>query len=415
LTLGRFTRRHPAALAIASAVAIVVLTLGWRFTRDEPSAATGIRLSAQALGPWSAQLQLTVPPDATSVQIARNGRMIDRFPAAAANHSLTYTDHLLWPGTGYDYEADALDGGGTVRSRARAATTTVAAGQDIARFYAPSSFWNQAIAANPTTDDKSAEFVQHSLVADAATANLANTDQWGIALVYANTADRNYVVGCRRYGCQSSVSFRFPALSRPTTGSDHHLTVIDPSGERELDMWLAVHDRLADRWAAGSRYVIATTGGGGACAVGTRCGSAVASGFAEMGGIIRPEEIAQGHIDHALFITVPRARMDLVACPASGTDGTDNDPSAIPEGAQIQLDPAFDVESQPWPRWEKIIARAFQVYGGYVGDTGGSLAVRAEATLNRGYEAWSQAGTPSGPSLTALPWHRFRVLDISTC
>jgi hypothetical protein len=414
LSLARFTRRHPAALALAAAATVVVLAAGWRFTDGEPNSATGISLSVQALGPWSAQLQLTVPRGAKAVQITRNGRLVDRFPAPA-NRSLTYTDHLLWPGSAYRYQADAMDGSGTVRSRAQAATTTVAADRDVPRFYASSSFWNQAIAANPTTDDSSAEIVQHSLVADAATANLANTDQWGIALAYANTADRNYTVGCLRYGCQTPVSFRLPGLTRPTIGSDHHLTVVDPSGTSELDMWLAAHDRQADRWTAGSRYVIPTTGWGAACVVGGRCGSAVAAGFAEMGGIIRPEEIAQGHIDHGLFITVPHARMDLVACPATGTDGTDNDPAAIPEGARIQLDPAFDVESQPWPAWEKIIARAFQVYGAYVGDTGGSLAVRAEATLNRGYDAWSQAGTPSGPSLATIPWARFRVLSSATC
>ena len=62
---------------------------------------------------------------------------------------------------------------------------------------------------------------------------------------------------------------------------------------------------------------------------------------------MRPEEIAQGHIDHALFFTTPYTRRDYIACPATHTDGRTDDAAAIPEGGRIQLDPAFPVDTQP--------------------------------------------------------------------
>ena len=65
--------------------------------------------------------------------------------------------------------------------------------------------------------------------------------------------------------------------------------------------------------------------------------------------------------------------------------------------------------------WEKIIAHALQTYGGYVGDTGGTLGVVAESSLNRGYDAWSLAGLPRLPSLANLPWAHFRVLNLQSC
>src|SRR5207245_1991539 len=77
----------------------------------------------------------------------------------------------------------------------------------------------------------------------------------------------------------------------------------------------------------------------------------------------RREQLAQGHIDHALFFTTPYTRKDYIAWPATHTDGQHTDPAAIPQGARIQLDPDFDVEAQRWPRWEKILARALQRYG----------------------------------------------------
>jgi hypothetical protein len=147
-----------------------------------------------------------------------------------------------------------------------------------------------------------------------------------------------------------------------------------------------------------------------------RCNGAVASGFAEPGGVVRPEEIAQGHIDHALVIATPYTRAGFIACPATHTDGKYSDSAALPEGARVQLDPNFNVDAQPWAAWQKVIARALQDYGAYVADTSGSLEVRAEANLNRGYDAWAKVGvSDDSPSLSFLPWAKFRVLKLISC
>jgi hypothetical protein len=141
----------------------------------------------------------------------------------------------------------------------------------------------------------------------------------------------------------------------------------------------------------------------------------VAAGFAAFGGVVRPEEIAQGHIDHALFMAMPYTRRGVLACPATHTDGIYNDPAAIPEGAHLQLDPAFNVDAQPWPQYEKVIAHALQTYGVYVGDSGGTLSFAGEPNLNRGYDAWGLAGVPNPPNLSSLPWGSFRVLQLQAC
>jgi hypothetical protein len=117
----------------------------------------------------------------------------------------------------------------------------------------------------------------------------------------------------------------------------------------------------------------------------------------------------------------PFTRTGVIACPGTNawvTGGFD-DPDAIPLGSHIQLDPKFDVNAQAWPQWHKVIARALQKYGAYMVDNAGSLEVRAEANLDRGYDAWGKLGIPSHwpgtPSLAALPWSRFRLLKITYC
>jgi hypothetical protein len=256
--------------------------------------------------------------------------------------------------------------------------------------------------------------ISKGVVPFASTANFANTDKWGVAVAYASPLSKLRFITCLKWGCSVDVSHRIPRYAQPTTGSDHHLAVFDEAANSELDMYDSVVD-ASGNWTAGSRYTTSPTGWGAMCQPGQRCGGAVASSVALMGGVVRPEEIAQGRIDHALAFTTPFTRMGFIACPAAWTDGKYDDPDAIPEGARMQLDPNFDVQGTSWPKWKKVIATALQEYGAYLVDTGGSIAFRGEADLNRGYNAWGLANTPEGGSLADLPWNKFRVLDIEQC
>jgi hypothetical protein len=155
------------------------------------------------------------------------------------------------------------------------------------------------------------------------------------------------------------------------------------------------------------------------CAQGAHCDGVLMSGLDQFGGIVRPEEIAQGHIDHALSLIVPYWRSGFIACPAVKAAGGVNDPNAIPMSARVQLDPAFNVDAQSWPQWQKVVAKALQTYGAYVWDAGSDrLDIRAESNIARGYDAWAKVGVPSGiglASLAPLPWNQVRVLKITQC
>jgi len=372
-------------------------------------------LQVTALDPWSAMLQWNALPDVARIEIRRDGRLLDDV-ATSGGTTLSYTDHLLWQSTAYAYEVIAFDASNQIISDETTSVTTPAQTAAFPTLYDPASFWNQPIPATAAIDPDSAAMVSASLASYAGSANFANSNEWGKPLAYANPVSMTYPVGCVRYDCGTSVSFAIPRYAAPSTGSDHHLAVLDPVTNSELDMWLASYDASADSWSAGSRYVTALNGWGAQCSPGQRCQGAVAAGFAAFGGIVRPEEIAQGHIDHALFFASPYTRAGDIACPATHTDGWASDPAAIPEGARIQLDPSFDIDGQDWPPWEKVIGHALQSYGAYLGDSGGSVAFSAEPNLDRGYDAWSLAGVPApDPFLTNLPWSSFRVLQLQPC
>ena len=280
----------------------------------------------------------------------------------------------------------------------------------VAPFYAPGSFWNTPIRAAKRVDPKSRQIMATSIVPYARLANFANGDDWGISLVYSSPNDKVYTIQDRIWYVDGPVSFAIPRGASPTTGSDHHLVVIN--GNKELDLWNARYNASTDTWSAGTAFIENINGWGANGAPGTKAGGAVASGFSEMGGVVRPEEIAQGHIDHALSLMVPIIRKGYIAAPATATDGTSTDPNAVPEGAHLQLDPSFNIDAQNWPTWEKIIAKALQTYGAYVSDHGGSLAVYGQTDMNAGNTSWSSVGVPKDAMLSDIPWSLMRVLKI---
>lgn len=367
-------------------------------------------LRATAAGPYALALGWPAVPGATAYEIRLGTTLIDRLPGAATP---AYTVRELWPQTTYPLTVTALDAtGAPLASLTTTGTTAVASGA-FPRLYSPSAFINTAIAA-PALDPASSATVAAAITPYAASANLSDDDAWGIPIVSADAQSPSFDVACQYYWCQNDFgALPIPAGAQPNTGSDGHLVVLEPSGS-ELDMWIGQH--TAGGWSAGERWVEPSNGSGANCATAWGCGAADAAGFALAAGVVRPEEIAQGHIDHALIITTPDTRQGYVACPAISGDGRHTSPTALPIGSHVQLDPSLDVAALPIPAWQKVIAVALQRYGAYVGDTGGSLEVRAESNLGRGYDAWQRAGVPAtAPSLADLPWSSLRVLSMTRC
>jgi hypothetical protein len=422
-------RRRRSLVATPQARSIVVLTTVLTLAvapqgssaapaRSDASHPRVSLFAAQVTSSW-ATVTWSSPDGAAAFAVYRDGRLLDAFPAAGG---ASYTDHLLWPHTTYRYELEARDGSGGVLADAVTTITTPRRSGSIDRFYADSSFWNAPIARGAAVDPGSREMIAASIVPWRDHTVIDDDDAWGIPLAYADPNSTTYRIGCTRYGCGTDVSFPIPRYAAPSTGSDGHLAVYDPATNRELDMWQASYDPANDTWTAGSRSVTPAEWGA-VCPPGQHCaGGGVAAGFNGWGGVIRPEEIAQGHIDHALVISMPHVRANFISCPAtdiwaSRSQGYAQDPNALPLGAHVRLSPNVDVAARAWPRWEKIVARALQTYGAYVADLDANITLRGEPPLDRGYDPWPKVGMTSvpHPSLRDLPWRRLQVLALQPC
>ena len=132
------------------------------------------------------------------------------------------------------------------------------------------------------------------------------------------------------------------------------MTILQPSTDELWEFWIAQDE--ADGWHAawgGAMKGVSTSPGyyspsswpGASWSWG-----AGASSLPVLAGMITVADLESGHIDHALSMAVPDPRSGVFALPAPRTDGDSTDPSALPEGAHLRLDPSLNIDSLNLPR-----------------------------------------------------------------
>jgi hypothetical protein len=214
---------------------------------------------------------------------------------------------------------------------------------------------------------------------------------------------------------------RIPDAARPAGGGDAHLTVIDQASGWEYDLYKvrskpAGGGTLEFRWGGRTRLD------------GDGLGSnATAAHFGLSAGIIRPQEMAAGKIDHALFMVVKCTAG--VVYPAGGGGAQCADGTNAPAGGmRFQLNYGeAEIDALPVPEWKKTILHALRQYGAYVGDTGGG-GFNFQFESGSSYTSFGQADklvdwakTQPGISAyagkyvfdlaTGVDWSRMRVID----
>ncbi len=141
------------------------------------------------------------------------------------------------------------------------------------------------------------------------------------------------------------------------------------------------------------------------------------SGCPFIAGLIRPEEIEAGEINHALAIATPINRKkisdeakweyELCSPPASRTDGSGIGPEYVPEGARLQLNPNLDLDALGISEDAKTVARAMQQYGIFVVDCGAGFSLYFQ---NLGPDGGKWQEHPGLADITKIPVSELRVL-----
>ncbi len=201
-----------------------------------------------------------------------------------------------------------------------------------------------------------------------------------------------------------------PVPSGCAEGSDldNHMVVLDLVNRCEYDFWQARKTTLG--WYASWAGSISLDSDG----IYPHGLSTRGSGFAFLGGVIWPDELHLGRIDHALSFNHPYTKSGGPVAPATDSDGEINQADAIPEGALLQLNPDLDLGTLGLTPFEMTIAIALQRYGMYLVDNGSS-GVGLYAIDPKSVNGNPYAGVlpdEDWPLLSNIPLDEFRVLEM---
>ena len=159
-----------------------------------------------------------------------------------------------------------------------------------------------------------------------------------------------------------------PIEGGANSDGDRHVLVVDASTHLLYELYDA-HQQADGSWHAGSGAVFNLDSGTSRPAGWT---SADAAGLPILPGLVRFDEVAAGHIDHAIRFTVASTRRAYVA-PATHYASSSTDPALPPMGMRVRLRADFDISG--YPTQARVILQAMRTYGMIVADNGSSWFV----------------------------------------
>lgn len=287
--------------------------------------------------------------------------------------------------------------------------------------YSQTSIWNTPIGPSPKYDPSSQAMIASLELSNGGRIITAG-DSFNYPVYFVDADTPRWDVSCRIHRCRVHTSeggirtdtledIPIPPDARPSADSDARMIIIDRDTYAEYDFWRV--QRLETGWTAGgvSAYNLLWNGT-------PVPGISRGSGIPSYAGLLRPWEIRQGRIEHALAFGYTETAEKKCAFPASKTDGKSTLPFAIPEGARLQLDPSLtdaDFDQMGLDETGKIIARALQEYGMILVDTSGSFKIYVEDLINNPYatEQWTDPDLNlTKETLYNIPYTAFRVLEL---
>lgn len=347
-------------------------------------------------------------------------RVLDETTAVGSSAAPTFAVSGLACGSSHSFSVSSADATGATSAAATVSASTAACPAPVPApvptppapapptLYSSSSPWNTAIPAGAAADPNSPAMVAQ-LAAD-----LKGGDwpiaarEWTQAIYYsdASTPRTDVLMTAPAYSGRRLSGVPIPANAQPSPDSDATVVVIDKQTNCEYDIGGNTVRNADGTWTARFANTIYSNGDGRY----PYAEAPRASGFGNAAGVITPEEMAAGQIDHALAFVMQNTKVGGPVWPATASDGWSSKAGAVPEGARVQLDPTLNLDSLGLNAWQKVVARALQRYGMYLVDTGGVLGLQAQSTVSTGKTyPW---GTNAYPMLPASLVQQLRVLQL---
>ncbi|GKY88156.1 calcium-binding protein [Sinisalibacter aestuarii] len=221
--------------------------------------------------------------------------------------------------------------------------------------------------------------------------------------VYEVTEDTKYykVKDLNGWGNLGGEYIPFDPSWKAAPGSDAQIIILDPATGREWDLWQASFNGSVVTISNGNLV----TGYGGSDSYFERevgFEPSRGAGIQYLAMLVRPEEVAQGRIEHALSMPIRNTSGAEFVSPATKIEFEGMRLNGIPEGTRFALDVTYaeidrhlaslpDDVPQVTIDSLRVIMVALKEYGWFITDTAGSTHFQLESTTSAKAE-WAALG-----------------------
>ncbi len=234
--------------------------------------------------------------------------------------------------------------------------------------------WNKDISASPVDPNSSAiiNFIGTGVTMHPDFgAGLYNGSYMGIPYSVVGSSQSNVTINFTAYGSESDPGpMPIPANANiegyPNPTGDRHVLVLDNSSCWLFELYNAAPGS-GGSWNADSAAIWDLLNDQDRPLGWT---SADAAGLPIFPGLVRYDEVAAGHINHALRFTLAKSKAAFIP-PATHWAANSTDPSAAPMGMRMRLKANFDVSG--YSAKNQVILNALKKYGMIMADNGSSM------------------------------------------
>jgi hypothetical protein len=269
---------------------------------------------------------------------------------------------------------------------------------------ADESAWNQDISAAPP-DPNSAAYISHISVngGDFVHPDFGSPREYGFPYAVVGKKQKRAKVNFTAYGDESDHgAYRVPLKALVEGGQssdgDRHVLAVDSARCKLYELYRAfARKRPKPHWTADSGVIWDLRS---AALRPEGFTSADAAGLPIFPGLVRYDEAASGHINHAIRVTVDSTQ-NAYLHPASHCAGDTSSASAPPMGLRLRLGAGYDTSGITGPA--HAIAAAMKQYGLIVADNGSNWFI--SGTSDR---RWSDENLDQ---LKSIPGSAFQVVQ----
>ena len=263
------------------------------------------------------------------------------------------------------------------------------------RAFTPDSWWNSPVPVRaPHNAHESAILDYLRTAPDNAGGCLrlagSHDNPWGQPVYWAEPGDPTYdVQGVTGSRPPELDHLRIPRGARAADNSDGSMSVYDLDAGYVTLMTDAAYHPVTQTWSASGATVtyLASNGLDDRSGLsndprnrGTHRGNNGADS------VVRLDEVLAGTVAHVLKVSSgpELARRGVFPMIGSDGDGPVDDPAVPPEGLRLRIKPSVELGRLGLSREALVIAQALQTYGMYLGDGGGTTALKLEDTSVEG-------------------------------